>query len=284
MAAGCELALAGGLWRDGRCERRVVLRALDGEQERALLERLADALPAERVTGLLAPAVQSIGSVAPVTADDLRELAVGDRDRLVLALRGLALGDALDCVFTCGNGACGETLELALRVSDLIADETGAERSRRELSGATPAGGRLTVRPVTGADHERAARRALDDPGAAAAELVAVCVVDAVAADGTPLEPSAAPAADVAALLAALDPAAELLLAGECPACGGRVEATLDPITHLWAELEQRRGRLEHEVHVLASSYHWSEREIIALPDARRRRYLALVDHEWAGP
>lgn len=31
------------------------------------------------------------------------------------------------------------------------------------------------------------------------------------------------------------------------------------------------------EVHALALHYHWSERDILALPRARRRRYLALL-------
>lgn len=278
MAAGRDLALAGGLWRDGRCQRHAVLRVLDGEQERALLDRLADALPAERVTGVLASAVVSIGTVGPIAADDLRELCVGDRDRLVLALRGLAHGDELDCVFGCSSADCGETLELSLRVSDLVGNGAGGEPAARELAAATPEGGRLTVRAVSGADHERAARRALDDPAAAASELVAACVVAAVGADGTALDPGEMPVGDVAAMLAALDPAAELLLEGECPACGERVVAALDPISHLWSELEQRRAQLEHEVHVLATHYHWSEREIIALGHERRGRYLARLD------
>ena len=31
------------------------------------------------------------------------------------------------------------------------------------------------------------------------------------------------------------------------------------------------------QVGVLASAFHWSEREILRLPEWRRRRYLALV-------
>lgn len=35
--------------------------------------------------------------------------------------------------------------------------------------------------------------------------------------------------------------------------------------------------RLYEEVHVIALHYHWPEREILALPVSRRRRYLALL-------
>jgi hypothetical protein len=35
--------------------------------------------------------------------------------------------------------------------------------------------------------------------------------------------------------------------------------------------------RLFEEVHVLALQYHWPERDILALPRGKRRRYLALL-------
>jgi hypothetical protein len=36
-------------------------------------------------------------------------------------------------------------------------------------------------------------------------------------------------------------------------------------------------GGLYEEVHHLAFHYHWSEREILDMPRAKRRRYLALL-------
>jgi hypothetical protein len=274
MTAGCDVTLAGGLWRDERVERWAGVRALDGEQERELLERLADALPAERVTGVLASAVMSIGAISPVTADDVRELSIGDRERLVLALRALSRGDELECVFDCGTDGCGEPLELSLRIGELIATDPAAEPAARQLTDTTADGRRFTVRAVTGRDHERAARRALHDPADAAAQLVAACVLSCDEAEPSPPFSTS----DVGTMLAALDPVAELLLEGDCPACGQRVLAVLDPISHLWSEMKQRRAELEHDVHVLATHYHWSEREIVALDAARRRRYLALID------
>jgi hypothetical protein len=133
----------------------------------------------------------------------------------------------------------------------------------------------VTVRAATGADHERAARLALVDADVAARELLAACVIGPAQLDGET-------AACAEALLVELDPAAELLLEGPCPACGRRVVATFDPISHLWGELEQRQALLEYEVHVLASHYHWSERDIVALPARRRARYLAQLDREVA--
>jgi hypothetical protein len=39
--------------------------------------------------------------------------------------------------------------------------------------------------------------------------------------------------------------------------------------------------RLYDEVHVLALHYHWAERDILALPAAKRQRYLGLLARQF---
>jgi hypothetical protein len=46
----------------------------------------------------------------------------------------------------------------------------------------------------------------------------------------------------------------------------------------------ERRGGLLLEIDQLARAYHWSEADILAIPAARRRRYLALIDARIAAP
>jgi hypothetical protein len=271
------MTLAGGLWREGEPNRHAVLRELDPNARGELLEAGAAALPAERITGLLQRALVSVGDVTAIGPQEVRQLRIGDRDRLVLALRRMQHGDRLSCVFDCG---CGERLELELDVGALLGEDTpGAGPVHATATTATAAGEvEVQVRAATGQDHERAARRALADPAAAARELLQACVIAARGPDGEPVAIEREVAECAEDLLAELDPGAELLLAGDCPACGDRVTARFDPITHLWAEFEQRRAQLEHEVHVLALHYHWSEREIVALTPARRARYLNRLD------
>jgi hypothetical protein len=277
MAASCEETLAGGLWREGRQHRRAVVRDLSAQQAFALLDEADAYLPAERVTALLERAVASVGALTAISADDVRELSVGDRDRLVLAVRRMLHGDRMPCVFSC---ACGESLELELDVAALLGEEPAA--APRHATAVTPADIELHVRAVNGADQERAARLALTDPRAAAHELLDACVVAANGPDGqrVPVEGEVAELAE--SLLAGLDPSAELLLAGDCPECGERVTVGFDPIAYVWAELEQWRAQLEHEVHVLALHYHWSEHDIVGLAPARRARYLNQIDHQLA--
>jgi hypothetical protein len=63
-----------------------------------------------------------------------------------------------------------------------------------------------------------------------------------------------------------------------CPACGIVHDIAIDPYVFLAWPLAQD---LFHEVHLLASTYHWSELEILALPQHRRRRYLKLIDQAY---
>ena len=61
-----------------------------------------------------------------------------------------------------------------------------------------------------------------------------------------------------------------------CPECGAEHVVAVDP----FGLNALRGGHLYREVHALASRYHWSEADILALPRARRRLYLSLLDEE----
>jgi hypothetical protein len=42
--------------------------------------------------------------------------------------------------------------------------------------------------------------------------------------------------------------------------------------------LQHRQEAISADIHTIACNYHWSEAEILALPQKRRRRYLRLID------
>lgn len=247
-----------------------VLHELGDAQRRDLLDHLDTALPAERTTGVLTYAVRSLGGVDAPDAAAIRALTVGERDRIVLALRGALFGDALPCVAVCG---CGTELEFPLSVGGLL--DAAAGSVAEEAGGETAHGRRVRVRPVTGGDHEQAARLARDDPAQAAHWLTATCVLEPDVADESTLELAAE-------LLSEIDPMAEIVAAGPCPECGDVVAATVDPVGYLWRELERADRELDWQVHALASRYGWPEAEIVAMPSARRSRYLALLDADGA--
>lgn len=88
--------------------------------------------------------------------------------------------------------------------------------------------------------------------------------------------------AEAEAVLSEADPLGDLELRSGCPHCGEMVAHPLVLETMLVEELAHEAMRLMDEIHVMAFAYHWTEPEILALPEGRRRHYLARIQEAWA--
>lgn len=66
-------------------------------------------------------------------------------------------------------------------------------------------------------------------------------------------------------------------LTTDCPSCGAAVAAPFDVAAFVDAEMQARAQRLLDEVHLIASTYHWAEEAILAMPVERRQAYLARI-------
>ena len=75
----------------------------------------------------------------------------------------------------------------------------------------------------------------------------------------------------------ALDPAGSLRVDLSCAGCGRRIAADADLADFVTRDLDLLVDRLMREVDVIAGSYGWSEAAILAIPGARRRRYIEIV-------
>lgn len=274
------VTLAQGLPGDSRSAGTVV-RGLTGREEELLAAR-SGAPMAETVSAVLLRCVTSLGDAAP-TAATIRELSVGDRERLLLQVRRATLGDRIDCVATCPNPDCGERLDVTLSVYDLLVErdvERDAAAARWYDEGfAARDGSEISVRfrLPTGGDQEATAEVAATDPLLAAGLLLERCIEPGVGSDGLP---AALPEEVVDALgarMAKLDPQAEIRLQFECAVCGRAVEVLFDTASFFFSEVAATAERLYDEVHAIAWHYHWSEQEILDLPRVKRRRYLDLI-------
>lgn len=281
MDAWAAVTLPGGWWNGNVLHRDALVRPLTGHDEEALLEHTA-AMLAERTSALIARCVGRLGTIEPVTPDSAADLTIGDREALVLAVRRATLGERLQCVVDCPD--CGAAMDLDLAVGDLLlapyeASAPHYDDTMRVADGVW----RVRYRLPTGADQIAAARVCADDALRGARELLARCVIDVASPSGDCIEAASLPQAVADALgqrMAALDPQAEIALAFACPECGTETSAILDAADLLFRELAARGDALYHEVHRLAMHYHWSERDILALPHRKRRRYLALLADE----
>jgi hypothetical protein len=86
-----------------------------------------------------------------------------------------------------------------------------------------------------------------------------------------------------AAAVAALEQAVaglDLQIGTTCTECGGNIVAPFDVPKFVLTELEAETRRLLDGVHRIASTYHWSEAEILALPRERRQAYLTRIERD----
>jgi hypothetical protein len=199
-------------------------------------------------------------------------LSVGQRDALLFDLRAELFGSGVEAVATCPG--CAQQVELTFELDDVRARPPGDPTADLEL---VHDGYRVRARPPTAAD-----LAALDGVRSAAEGrelLLGRCVV-AAERDGAGVSTAELPESvrvELATRMAEADPQADTRLVLTCPGCGRTWDATFDIVSFLWQELDTEARRLVRAVHCLASTYGWSEAEILALSPARRSLYLELV-------
>jgi hypothetical protein len=192
--------------------------------------------------------------------EELAGISIPERDAAILALRQRTFGAAMPAYVDCPR--CGERLEFEFDSALLGPGAAGRAAAELEL----PSGLRFRL-PNSG---DLMAARGARDAEAGARLLARRCCLNAAADQ----QWSDELLAEIERALAAADPGAEVRLELACPACAHAWVANLDVTAYLWEELEERAQRLLDDVHCLASWYGWSESQILALSEPRRRAYL----------
>jgi hypothetical protein len=208
-------------------------------------------------------------------ADALAALPVGARNRLLVAAQLMMFTPVYDCVADCPR--CGCLLEAQLPLDRLIVsgqqDVAAPAVTEGELVAADR---RLRFRLPTAGDLAAVAPDVYEPDSQAntAAALLRRCLLD-VDGDSADLPGEAIEA--LAEAVNAADPDAVLSVQLTCPECGSASDLLLDPVTFLWADVDDWAWRLLGEVHVLAGSYGWDEDAILAMTPSRRGAYLSLL-------
>jgi hypothetical protein len=202
------------------------------------------------------------------TSESAADWPLGRRNRALAELHCCYFGRALEGWTTCPQ--CGEKLEFKMDGRALTAQAQPLQGEPIVVRGKT-------FRLPTSRDLALVAqeRDALEGRDTAAVRLLRACRVDVGEEFEHPW--SEEELEEAGEKMAAADPLAEIVLNFQCPVCEGTCQESLDLPTFLWAELEWLARRLAREVHALASAYGWSESEILALSDARRRLYIEMV-------
>jgi hypothetical protein len=187
--------------------------------------------------------------------------------------REATFGPGAECMAACPR--CEARMEFSVRLSDLR-DRWAGEGTRLEIEAGDPPS-RVRFRLPNTADLAAAAHEAV--PDAARRSLAARCVVEAQR-DGREVDARSLPddvLDEMDRAMAEADPQALVGIAVECPECGHRWTTRFDVAAFFWEEVDGRARALLAEVHTLARAYGWSEAEVLAVPESRRRAYLDRV-------
>ncbi len=259
--------LPGGVLLNGELWRTFAFKPVSGDVELAVAEAASgSATVPSRVTAVLTAALEHVGGEAP-TWRRLHGLSVGDRQFLVRHLSAHLGVDGIWLSARCA--ACEGMFDFFIQQSALPAKPAGEGYPFAEVDTSV---GKCCLRVPTGADQEAVAE--ITDEEDSIRVLVRRLVMkpepDAGDFDAFTEE-------DLHVIEAALEAVApEVATEAQvvCPECGQVNRISVDPCVCL----DIGGKTLFSEIHLLASTYHWGESEILALPRARRHKYLQLVD------
>lgn len=215
---------------------------------------------------------------APIGREAIWDLEVGRRIEALLRLAALdaGSGDLLEVELRCVEPDCRAFLEFTLSIPALA----GAAEPLPSLRLGEQD---FALRRPTARDQLAWLERAFADEQEAtlamAASLLAREAGDKDGAEAPEVltdDPSLVAALEDA--LERADPLVRFTAALDCPDCGRPQLRALDLAGLALRRLRRAQDALLEQVHRLALRYHWSEAEILALPEWRRRRYLAMID------
>jgi hypothetical protein len=205
--------------------------------------------------------------------DQWSRVSIGERDGHLLRLRETLFGPSLEATAICPQ--CGQRLEMTFDTDDVRIPSPSRPASQEGLC-VKVSGYEVTCHSPTSADLMAIA----DDRAADGHVLIMERCIEMARLDGKETDPSSLPAEVVRAVderLANGDPQAEVQIAMSCLACSHQWSLPFDILTYLWGDIGDWAQRLLAEIHTLASAYGWSEREIVAMTERRRRFYVEMV-------
>ncbi|HAE59211.1 MAG TPA: phage baseplate protein [Anaerolineae bacterium] len=213
--------------------------------------------------------------------DTLAKLTIEQRDTTLFHLREQTFGSQLKGLADCP--ACGEKLELTFTANDLRSmgllpnptlslpdtNQAGALLRRK--------GYEIHFRLPTSADLLNIER--LAEVELAHRHLLEACIISARhRKNAVPF--SELPSPITQAIIEQIGQSAalaNLTIESTCPDCGQQWKIVFDVVSYFWSEINAWAMRMMREIHVIASSYGWSEADILAMSAWRRQRYLELI-------
>lgn len=200
-------------------------------------------------------------------SDGPKPTSIGERNGALLELRAKLFGRHWPLRSDCP--ACGAWCEFEIDVDELVAraPQIDTSEARRSL-------------PIDGVEHsfrlpDAADLRAISrcESEEAAIELLARRCLGLTIAESLPSRTIDA----FAQAVEQADPNAVIGLAMCCPACGHHWTSNLDVADVMWTELRVAAERALLDIHTLATTYGWTEEQVLSLNPVRRGAYVQMA-------
>jgi uncharacterized protein (UPF0212 family) len=211
---------------------------------------------------------------------DLARLPIGRRDGLLLTLRELMFGSRIEGLAACPQ--CDERLDLMFDVAEIRAANDPEESKSASHHFLKLNGFEVVFRAPDSTDLEAIAE--CPDADSGREKLLERCAIQVGRENSEAdelLSVGELPATVVTALVERMDhvdPQANVKLSLVCPACQHTWEAVFDIASFFWGEITDWAKRMLRQVHVLASSYGWSEKDILEMSAERRSYYVHMIE------
>jgi hypothetical protein len=238
------------------------LRQPAGAEDILLLENLNND-PALALT-----LVSRLAQPADGTAIHWEDLSVSDLEFLLLTLRQMVFGDWIRTDAVCPVQGCGKRVDVLFRIRDYLSHHVPRRSpavAPAETIGWFQLGNTdVTFRLPTVADQITITNHLHPEQ-----TLKQRCI--------RPNDISAKLRRRVETAMEALAPNLSDDLQGQCAECGSTVTLFFDVLQFTLQELRGQAAFVYEEIHLLASSYQWTEAAILALPRHRRQQYAEQV-------
>lgn len=205
-------------------------------------------------------------------------LEIGKRTEYLLTLASLSNSSKINVNLRCSNLECQRQMEITIPLLEITRLQQQSENQKTEIAIATE---KLSLRKPTGNDQKLWLEQHFPDEGSATLAMVQSLLVSEQPSTFKQVYSQEKDWIEMLnQVMEEIDPLVNFNLQVNCPYCGS--ENLQDFDLGAWA-LQQLYGvqqQLIVTIHRLASHYHWSESEILAIPPGRRSCYLALIARE----
>ena len=261
------MELPGGLLLNGSLRRDLSFKPVTGALERIISESgLTSNGLAQQITLILSEALDTVAGLA-VDEELVCSLCSADRDYLMQQLEAIIAPAPKWLTVSCRS--CHELMQFQFIPGSLPvkAAAEGFPETRIMLSI-----GELGIRVPNGRDEEIIASQTDNEDTAVDLLLSRLLTSDDQSIDIKHLNTADKELIDQ--MLDNMSPQPAQAASINCPYCNHYQDITID--SYDW--INRETGGLDKEIHSLAIHYHWSEKEILALPRTRRKRYIQLIE------